>query len=444
MHLTLRRIIFYSLVAVFIVGGAYAVLTAFGLSIGEGGALLRTGSLFAAAAPRDAELLVDGTRAEERPKFLSGGTLVKNLTPRVYEVRFERADRTPWHAALPVRSGLVTRATGVFLWPRAATSTILASRATTFALSAGVPVIATEGGALSRESTRVPGTAIAYASNDRAALITRTDGTVYLAARGRGEAAVNLTALFYSLKERELGLPGAVPLISVRPHPFSAGKILITTETSLYILDTRRVSLERIATIPKIAAVAWSDSEVFLFDTEGNLTAADLVFKTVATAPFASGTVARLEATSDGAALVALGEEGTLSVFRRETSLWRRVAAGVSDFAIAPDGSRLAYARGNGVSVYFINRYEGDVSVPPETDLAAWEGNAAPRALAWNPALPRYLHFLSEDKLIAAEIGLHGERNHATLAENVRVFAFAGFTAYALKDDDTLVALSLE
>lgn len=442
MHTTARRIVFYSLVALFVVGGAYAVAVALGLTFGTGGTVLRTGSLFIESIPRSANIFLDGAIIDERPSLLSGGTLVKGLSPRTYEVRVEYEGRHAWRAALPVREGIVTRATEVFLWPRAASSTPLARGVDSFRLSAGIPVVR-RAGALSLEGVRLPGAELAYASNDAATLITRTDGTVYLVGRGLSGATLNLTALFHSLKERELGLPGTVPLVEVRPHPFSAGKFLITTETSLYALDTRRVSLERLVTVPRIVHAAWGDSEVLLLGEDGVLTAVDLVFKTAAAAPFSSSTLARLEATPDQDVLIFLTRDGTLSAHYRASDTRVTVAEGVTDFALGPFGDRLAYAQRNGVATYFLFSHAGDTVIPQGTVMPLAE-ESAPRALSWNSSLPRYLFFLAGDELIALEVGLHGERNRAVLAKNVSQYEFAGFTAHVLSTTGELAALSFE
>jgi hypothetical protein len=369
---------------------------------------------------------------------------MKGLTPRTYEVRAEHEGRIIWRAALPVSPGLVTRATDVFLWPLAASSTPVRTQVDSFALSAGIPVVRGTNGALSLEGTRVPGTEVVYASNDAATLITRTNDTVYLVEKGLTGTTLNLTALFHSLKSRDLGLPGAVPLVEVRPHPFSAGKYLIVTETSLYLLDTDRIALERLATIDRIAHTAWNDTEVLLMGTDGTLTAVDLVFKTAVTAPFTPGTLTRLESTPDGDVLILLGAEGPLRVYYRASETLITVAEQVSEFALGPAGSRLAYVSGNNVALYFLGSYEGDVFVPQGTTLSLWEGPVLPHSLSWNSSLPRYLFLLADGELTTLEIGLHGERNREVLADHARSFALAGFTAYLVKDDGTLVELSFE
>ncbi|MDP3975084.1 MAG: hypothetical protein Q8P88_02260 [Candidatus Jorgensenbacteria bacterium] len=444
MHSTSRRLVFYLLVTSFIVGGFYAVFSVFGLTIDTGGTFVRTGSLFVAAVPRDADLFLEDTLAEERPGFLSGGTLVKNLAPRTYEVRVEREGRVPWRAALPITSGLVTRATDVFLWPREASSTLFALRVDSFSLSAGIPLMKISGGGLFLEKTRVPGEEIEYASNDSATLITRSGNTLSWVRTGPASATVNLTALFHTLKERDLKLPGIVPLTAVRPHPFSAGKFLITTETSLYMLDTRRISLERLVTINDIAATDFGETEVLLLSDDGDLTAVDLVFKTVDTVPFVSSTIARFARAADGAAIVTLTEGKTLTAYERATGAHITIAENVSEFSIAPGSVRLAYVSGGSIAVYFLGTYAGDTFIPRGHVITVWEGNTEPRGLAWNSALPRYLFFLEDGALTALEVGFYGERNNVVLAEGVRDFTVAGYSAYVLKNDDTLLTLSFE
>lgn len=444
MHITVRRIIFYTLVAFFIVGGFYAVATALGITIGTSGTVTRTGSIFVAPIPRNAELSINGVHVEETPRFLSDGTLIKNLAPGTYDIRAEHEGRIAWRATLPVTQSLVTRATGIFLWPHPASSTLLTSQVESFTLSAGVPLVKTASGALMREERRIPGEEVAYVSNDSAVLITRTGNTVYLVRNNATNTTVNLTSLFHTLKEEMLGLPGIVPLVTVRPHPFSAGKFLITTETSLYILDISRFSLERLTTLSRIAAVTGNNSEVLLLGDDGALAAIDLIFKTVDTAPFTSSTVADLVSTADGEMLITLTEERVLSVYYRATGKHIAVADNVSEFTLEPSGRRLAYVRHDSLFVYFMNRYEGDTVVPAGARIPIPGRYHKPYRLTWSSSLSRYLFFLSEGNIMAAEVGSYGEHNNTTLLGNVRSFALAGFTAYLVREDGTLIALSFE
>lgn len=444
MHLTKRRIIFYSLVLLFFVAGSYAVASALGFAITAREGVLRTGSLFLASIPRDATITIDGTPAKETPGLLSGGTLIKNLFPASYEVRVEHPGRTPWHAILPISAGLVTRATDIFLWPRTASATPVAAGIESFALSAGIPLLRTARGILTLDGMRMPGSEVVFASNDTATLITRAGEEVYLAPTGGRNAAVNLTSLFQSLKERELRLPGKVPIVEVRPHPFSRGKILITSKTSLYSLDVNRVSLERLAGVSEIAATAWSDSEVLLLDANGSLTAVDLVFRTVQTVPFTSSTVHRLASAAEGRVIISLTAEGELAAYERATGARTVIAEGVRAFAVSPGGDRIAYARGDAIAVYFLERYEGDTIVPKGHTLSLAGGYAAPRDLTWEAPFSRYVFFLSDGELIAAEVGFYGEQNHTVLARNVRSFAIDGFSAYLLGEDGALALVSFE
>ncbi|MBI2279017.1 MAG: hypothetical protein HYU81_03080 [Candidatus Brennerbacteria bacterium] len=444
MHLTTRRIVFYSLVAVFFLGAAYALLTAFGLSVDLKEGLTRTGSIFVAGAPRDATLFLDGAPAEESRGIISGGTLVRNLLPGNYEVRFEREGRAPWRAELPVISGLVTRATDLFLWPLEASASPVVADVELFSLSAGAPLVKNSSGTLMLGDRAIPGNEVVYATNDSGLTLTRSGNTIYLTETARARSVTNVTALFQSLKERELGLPGAVPIVNARPHPFSQGKLIITTKTSLYLLDLRRISLERLVTVSAIAASAFTGDEVFLAGADGTLTAVDLVFKTTRTAPFTSSAVAALAIGAGGDMVIWKTPEGTLFSYDRVTGDTVSVADNAGEFSVSPDGLRLAAVERNAVAIIALAPYTADAFVARGYRTPVWEGSSTPKKISWNPTLPRYLFFLADNRLIVAEIGFYGERNSYALAENVMDFALAGYTAYVLKTDGALITLSLE
>lgn len=445
MHHTARRAVFYSLVAVFVAGGCYALLAAFGLTFDPSEfRFVRTGSLFISATPRDAALFIEGAPVEKRPGIISGGILVKNLPPGAYMIRLSREGKISWDATLPIMSGLVTRATGVFLWPHEASSTVVGKNIAAFSLSAGSPVTEVVGKGLFVNGAPTAGEKLEYASDDTAVIITRSGNTVYLVTPGEKGAVTNLTRLFHSLKERDLGLPGTVPLVEVRPHPFSAGKFIVVTKTSLYLLDVRRVSLERLATVDEITAFTFDDDDAFLARADNALTVVSFLFKTATEALFSSSTVTAIAVARDGDIVVGLTAEGELFAYYRITGERVTIASGVSEYTVAPDGVRLAFVAERRVQVTFLDEYAGDTFVPRGLFLAVGAHKHTPHGLSWSTALPRYLFFLTGNVLSAAEIGLHGERSTRVLAENVNRFMLSSRTAYLLKEDGSLVRLSFE
>ena len=72
--------------------------------------------------------------------------------------------------------------------------------------------------------------------------------------------------LFYSLKQKQLKLPGIVPIIQIVPYFFDTTKIVIATQKAVYFLDRQKLSLEVLALVPA-QALTVNDSEiVFLTD----------------------------------------------------------------------------------------------------------------------------------------------------------------------------------
>ncbi|MBI3420742.1 MAG: hypothetical protein HY006_01640 [Candidatus Sungbacteria bacterium] len=114
---TKRRIIFYMLIAVFLMATPLLFAYTLGYSINLiKGTLEKTGSIFIKARPVNTSIFVNNGFVKET-SFLSGGALLTSIVPGTYLVRIEKKDYRPWSKPVVVVPEVVTELRDVLLVP---------------------------------------------------------------------------------------------------------------------------------------------------------------------------------------------------------------------------------------------------------------------------------------------------------------------------------------
>ncbi len=212
MTIKTRQRLFYFLALIFIVLGGSAILYSQGIRFDFHNFTFRkTGGIYISVTPADVRILLN-----ERPIDTNGGifnksVFVSNLLPGQYAVRIQKNEYYPYRKQVVVESGRVTEVTNVILAPQ---TEIVSAQ----------PV------------ERTIEDAIIFHSNTN---------TYFFRDIASG-ALLNVNLLFNNLKERELGLPGIVPLTMTAPHPFDARKLIVSSEQALYIIDIQRLAINLI------------------------------------------------------------------------------------------------------------------------------------------------------------------------------------------------------
>ncbi len=110
---TFRRIIFYSLVFLFVVVTPPTILYATGYSFDwTNKQLTQTGGLYLKSAPDQAVIFIDDKKQKTTPRLIS------HLKPKTYAVAITKDGFYPWRKNLEVAASLVTEARNIILFPQ--------------------------------------------------------------------------------------------------------------------------------------------------------------------------------------------------------------------------------------------------------------------------------------------------------------------------------------
>ncbi|MBI1960681.1 MAG: hypothetical protein HYS43_00175 [Candidatus Liptonbacteria bacterium] len=324
---TTRRLLFFVFAALFVIIGIAAMLVSQGIRIDTSSfAFEKTGGIFIAALPADAAIFINDLPTRSDGGVFQENVFVGDLAPGAYRVRIEKEGFYPYGKEFPVEPGLVTRATHVVLAPQKITAV------------SGPP----------RDEPSAP--PVLYDAA-RAAYMLRDAATGSL---------LNINLLFSNLKERQLGLPGAVTVTNAFPHPFNADQVFIMTRRAMYLLNARRVSLELLAQgTPRTAAVLGNRLVWAEYDEKSDATvirAYDTFLRTVSSFDETiSGEPDAFVPSSVSDTIVIRRRDGAAFVWDDPGNAFHRVGRGpLERIRVSPDGNRIAFAEvgSSAVAVY--------------------------------------------------------------------------------------------
>lgn len=110
---TTRRLIFYGLVAIFLLATPPTILYATGYSFDwQKKVLVQTGGFYFKSLPADAEIIIDGKKMKTTPRLIS------RLLPKTYAVEITKDGYAAWRKSLEIEPRLVTEARNIVLFPQ--------------------------------------------------------------------------------------------------------------------------------------------------------------------------------------------------------------------------------------------------------------------------------------------------------------------------------------
>lgn len=115
---TYRRILFYTLVLVFLPLAGWLVLLAQGFTI-KGSALVEHGAIFLRGSPAGATVYLNGNSHDSPAGFFRTQAFIKNLRPGTHHVLLTRGGYHHWEKTFSVAPLTVTEASTIRLFPRA-------------------------------------------------------------------------------------------------------------------------------------------------------------------------------------------------------------------------------------------------------------------------------------------------------------------------------------
>ncbi len=444
----LRNILFAVFVLLFMILGGYLVFIAQGFVVNfKELKIEKTGAIFLKFTPRDAVLSVNGEETDFTQSGLLGtsGLIIKNLAPGEYRLKISKDGYYDWEKNLEVRSGLIASESRVSLWPETLPDRApLTDGASRFWLTGKGIVHKNADNRLIFGGITIRGNDVVLAVAESEILITKEGNDHFLIDLNEPRSAVNLTHLFNSLKQRQLALSGTDPIVDVFFHPFSSNKIAITSETSLYTIDTKKVRIDKLVTLDQIKSATLSLSNAFLLDNDSNLIIVNLLLQTSLAETAKIEPAREFVASSDGMNVFVLTPGGGVEVYRRATGKTETLLSGIREFRVSPEEKRIAaITNDNKLVVVYLETYESDVK--NEAGMIV-EINDSFRTnishIGWLADSPNYLLFLEGNDLIVQEIDSRTPQNRYLLQGGVLNYETEGKEIYILKDNGELTSFS--
>lgn len=108
-----RRLIFYGLVAIFILVTPPIILYAMGYSFDwQTASLVQTGAFYLKSLPANADILIDGKNSKTTPRLIS------RLVPKAYSITISKDGFSAWQKNLAIEPQLVVEARNIILFPK--------------------------------------------------------------------------------------------------------------------------------------------------------------------------------------------------------------------------------------------------------------------------------------------------------------------------------------
>ena len=405
-----RKLILYCLILGFFLAASGFIFYALGWSFNQttdGSFTFRkTGAIFLKTTPSDALIKINNKlSARNNGLFNNGGNLIKGLLPGDYQIEVSKENFGAWQKKLTVKDGFISSATKIFLFPeKIATEPILQKEAERFWL---------------------------------------TDN--------KKEEIKNL---FYSLKQKQLKLPGIVPIIQIVPYFFDTTKIVIATQKAVYFLDRQKLSLEVLALVPA-QALTVNDSEIVFFDRQNNLQIYGLatrkIIEKIALELPASlnnkrlngqiGEITKIALSKYGVRIALLSKKGELFIYEKPKNELKLIAEKIKDFRFSPDNKKIAMlTQSEEMEIIFLEDYRRDFKMTAgEKFKLNLSRKEAPLDFDWLPKILDHLVIKYPEEMIIAEIDSRPPTNWWLLEKSARDFAFdQENNLYLFKDNQFL------
>ena len=432
MTLRTRRVLFYSLLLLFIVFGAGAVFYSRGWRINTDNCeikslqgckikLQKTGAIFIATKPQGVTIKIDGKSFKDKSGLVQSGTLIGNLLPHSYRIFVSKDGYEPWEKDFQVLPEFVAEARKIILVPKEITREQIAIK-------------------------RFRGDHLLDFSSDGNKLIT--EDTIrkiyYLYDLNNLDSVFNINVNFQNLKTPTPSGVG-VPTASVGKdglikkivfHPFDPDKLIIETNSGLYILDVARIQLENLSLTHSIDSglilskveglkrpLIWATRSPNIYYIEASknpthtLTSFNLVVKAkTATYDLTVNPDAQISALSLSisqnkiAYLTSLNDLYVLDI--RDGSL-KKIAHNAGLFAFSPDSKKIAFLDNNcdtkaigepcfsgPINIYFIESGDGNLRERTGETITLYpKGVVSIRNIAWYRDSAHFLvQYFGEDK----------------------------------------------
>ncbi len=448
MSTILRRILFYFFILVFLVLGAYLLITAQGLTFDFYNLqFVKTGALFLKFNPSDAALFLNGKPKEISRGFVIPSVLITDLRPGAYHLELRKEGYETWEKNLDVQSGVVTAATHIELWPATSTfKNVLQDPISDFWMTNKGAVLLYPDRTLHFDGVTLRGNTVAASDENSNLVVTKSGNTYFLIDLDDPETPTNLSSLFTSLETGTLNLTKAEPIQTILFHPFSGSKLLIATPKNLFSLDIKRTRLKRLLSASSTVSAAVSDNEALLLDNKGVLSVFNLLLQTINQYPLSLTHAKEMTTSPSGDTVFVLKESGELVRYDTGSRATSTIAENVKSYFLSSGEERMAFIRNDGsLGMYALKDYHSDIDITEGTTWSvALPKGTVPESFFWLSDFPNYgAVTTSNGILFLSELEERAPVNIHKLAETVKKTVPLGTTLYLLKNDGTLVETTL-
>ncbi|MCP6720350.1 MAG: hypothetical protein KJI72_03490 [Patescibacteria group bacterium] len=449
----IRNTLFAIFVSLFFVVGGYLTLTAQGWVVDINNlSIVKTGALFLKFSPDDAiPTINDKIPQHISSGLIQSGILIKNLTPGNYVVKLSKSGYEDWVKNLSVKSGLVTAASQIKLWPNnISVEPIITEQIKNFWPTNKGVIYQKDDNKIIFDKLVLRGKSVVLANQESKLIITTEDKNYFLINLDTPLTAINLSHLFNSLKQRQLSLPGTVPIAKIFVHPFSPNKLLITSSTSLYSLDLKKIQLEKLVTMERIKTVNLSNNEAFLTDQDNNLIIVSLLLKTTSQYPLKIISLSDVSINPNGTKVFILTADGGLVLYNRSSQTFTPIAENIKEFYLSPKEKRVALiTNDNKLNIFYLSNYQSDLryqaSTVTEIPLPVdGQERQEIKEFSWIPKTLNYSLIFLDENLMVNELDTRAPTNHHTLFTEVKKYFLVRKDLYVLRKNGDLLKVNLD
>lgn len=381
MTLRIRRILFYSLSALFILLGTAAIFYSNGWRFDvETFEINKLGAMFFESIPMDAAITIDKNKFDFRSGILKSGTLVANLFPKNYTVKITKDGYQTWIKEVEVFPSLVTEIPPIVLLPE--------NQKLDEPLAEGIEdfwagpkhLISRKNGQLEFNGQKILGQAVIQWSKSGDSVITKSAFSYFLTDLLRPTGALNLSLVFENLMASRNLDEGSIKKISFDPGENK--RFIISTESGLYFLDTAKFNVGIIFDGP-VNAFAIEKNEL-IFSAGKELFIYNLALgsgEPLIEEEFQK--IRDIQISLSGLFVGILEDNGSVYLFDRRSLKLEQIAYNATHQLFSPDGEKLAIVSEKEITIYPILKSSAEErgKVKPATlNIGTINGSA----LAWH------------------------------------------------------------
>ncbi|MCL4399897.1 PEGA domain-containing protein [Patescibacteria group bacterium] len=431
MNLKARKFFFYLFIAIFVLVGAYLIVSAQGLVFDyQTLDFMRTGGIFLNYTPSESQVEINGSVRDYGStigNLLSSGTFLNNLAPGNYNVKISYPGYSSWQKSLTVTPGVVTSASQVILWPETWSNKKISDYKTAdFWLTSDGLVIKTDQNLLYFGNEKIKGTSVYLSDENRNIVITGDQNGYY---------AVNLDnpGSYFAID-----LPKGTKIEKWFFHPFDQNAVVGTGEKYIYYVSTVNGSTGKLYSLPDNQFSYQNGNEIFVAEKSGNIFSANLVLRTNTNIETGiTGGLNDLSTDAGGDELYILDNSGKLHEYDRSngtSTVFSSSSLPFSKIYPSPDGNRLALISGTGaVTILAIKDYKMDYQVM-SGDFWNVKTPGPASDFIWLPGIPNYGLILENGNLILSELDERSPQNQYEMESNISKAVLSNNNIYFIKD----------